>query len=476
MQVTRNLNIWKRLDKPVILIFFLLVVIGWFNIYAAVYNEEHTRIIDLSQRYGKQFIWILATFVIAVFVVVIDSRFYTFFAWFVYGFVILLLMLVLVLGKEINGARSWFQIGPLSLQPSEFAKAGTALALASYLNSRKLDLNRFRAFVISTGIIILPAILVAIQPDMGSALVYFSLFIVLFREGMSPYIFISGFIMLILFFFTILFNNLYLTVALIGIAFILAWLASRKWTIVLAGLGIFIASSAVVYLFNRIIAKSLEDDQILFIALVLSGLAYGIYFFNKKAVSVMVIYIFLLGSLVFVNSVDFAFTRILKPHQKERVEIMLGIKSDPHGTGYNVNQSIISIGSGGFAGKGYLKGTQTKFKFVPAQSTDFIFCTIGEEWGFLGSFFIISLYVVLLFRLIILAEKQRSMFSKVYGYAVASVLFVHFFINIGMAIGIVPVIGIPLPFLSYGGSSLWGFTILLFIFLRLDASRAEYLI
>jgi rod shape determining protein RodA len=474
--VTRNLNIWKRLDKPVILIFFLLVVIGWFNIYAAVYNEEHTRIIDLSQRYGKQFIWILATFVIAVFVVVIDSRFYTFFAWFVYGFVILLLMLVLVLGKEINGARSWFQIGPLSLQPSEFAKAGTALALASYLNSRKLDLNRFRAFVISTGIIILPAILVAIQPDMGSALVYFSLFIVLFREGMSPYIFISGFIMLILFFFTILFNNLYLTVALIGIAFILAWLASRKWTIVLAGLGIFIASSAVVYLFNRIIAKSLEDDQILFIALVLSGLAYGIYFFNKKAVSVMVIYIFLLGSLVFVNSVDFAFTRILKPHQKERVEIMLGIKSDPHGTGYNVNQSIISIGSGGFAGKGYLKGTQTKFKFVPAQSTDFIFCTIGEEWGFLGSFFIISLYVVLLFRLIILAEKQRSMFSKVYGYAVASVLFVHFFINIGMAIGIVPVIGIPLPFLSYGGSSLWGFTILLFIFLRLDASRAEYLI
>jgi rod shape determining protein RodA len=476
VQVTRNLNIWKRLDKPVILIFFLLVVIGWFNIYAAVYNEEHTRIIDLSQRYGKQFIWILATFVIAVFVVVIDSRFYTFFAWFVYGFVILLLMLVLVLGKEINGARSWFQIGPLSLQPSEFAKAGTALALASYLNSRKLDLNRFRAFVISTGIIILPAILVAIQPDMGSALVYFSLFIVLFREGMSPYIFISGFIMLILFFFTILFNNQYLTVALIGIAFILAWLASRKWTIVLAGLGIFIASSGVVYLFNRIIAKSLEDDQILFIALVLSGLAYGIYFFNKKAVSVMVIYIFLLGSLVFVNSVDFAFTRILKPHQKERVEIMLGIKSDPHGTGYNVNQSIISIGSGGFAGKGYLKGTQTKFKFVPAQSTDFIFCTIGEEWGFLGSFFIISLYVVLLFRLIILAEKQRSMFSKVYGYAVASVLFVHFFINIGMAIGIVPVIGIPLPFLSYGGSSLWGFTILLFIFLRLDASRAEYLI
>ena len=474
--MTRNVNIWNRLDKPVMLIFLMLVIIGWFNIYAAVYNEEHTRIIDLSQRYGKQFIWILATLVIAVFVVVIDSRFYTFFAWFVYGFAILLLMLVLVLGREINGARSWFQIGALSLQPSEFAKFSTALALAAYLNSRKLDLNRFRSFVISGGIILLPAALVAIQPDMGSSLVYFSLFMVLFREGMSPYIFISAFIMLILFFFTLLFNNLYLTVGLIGIAFILAWLTSRKWTVVFAGAGVFMASSAVVWLFNRFITRSLKDDQILFFALILSGVAYGVYFFNKKAVSLLVIYIFLVGSLLFVNSVNFAFNSILKPHQKERVEIMLGIKSDPHGTGYNVNQSIISVGSGGFSGKGYLQGTQTKFKFVPAQSTDFIFCTIGEEWGFLGSFLIIALYVVLLLRLIFLAEKQRSLFSKVYGYGVVSIIFIHFFINIGMAIGIVPVIGIPLPFLSYGGSSLWGFTILLFIFLRLDASRAEYLI
>ena len=245
---------------------------------------------------------------------------------------------------------------------------------------------------------------------------------------------------------------------------------------VVAGAGVFIASSAVVWLFNRFITRSLKDDQILFFALILSGVAYGVYFFNKKAVSLLVIYIFLVGSLLFVNSVNFAFNSLLKPHQKERVEIMLGIKSDPHGTGYNVNQSIISVGSGGFSGKGYLQGTQTKFKFVPAQSTDFIFCTIGEEWGFLGSFFIIALYVVLLLRLIFLAEKQRSLFSKVYGYGVASIIFIHFFINIGMSIGIVPVIGIPLPFLSYGGSSLLGFTILLFIFLRLDASRAEYLI
>jgi len=224
------------------------------------------------------------------------------------------------------------------------------------------------------------------------------------------------------------------------------------------------------------VIKSMKDEHVLFISVILSGAAYAVYFYNKKAVALFIIFLFLLGSLAFVNSVDFAFNNIMKPHQKERVEILLGIKSDPHGTGYNVNQSIISIGSGGFSGKGYLQGTQTKFKFVPAQSTDFIFCTIGEEWGFLGSLIIIGLYVFLLIRLIILAERQRSGFSRIYGYGVVSVFFIHFFINIGMAVGLVPVIGIPLPFLSYGGSSLWAFTILLFIFLRLDASRAEYLV
>jgi rod shape determining protein RodA len=216
--------------------------------------------------------------------------------------------------------------------------------------------------------------------------------------------------------------------------------------------------------------------HILFISIIAAGAVYMFYFYSKKAFTFFLIFLFLAGSLAFVNSVDYAFNNLLKPHQKERVEILLGIKSDPHGTGYNVNQSIISIGSGGFTGKGYLKGTQTKFKFVPAQSTDFIFCTIGEEWGFIGSFIIIVLYGFLLIRLIILAERQRSVFSRIYGYGVMSILFMHFFINIGMAIGLVPVIGIPLPFLSYGGSSLWGFTILLFLFLRLDASRTEYLV
>jgi rod shape determining protein RodA len=453
-----------------------MVIIGWFNIYAAVYNEEHSKIIDLTQRYGKQLIWIIATLIIAVFVVVIDTRFYFFFAYFIFGGLILMLLLVLILGKEINGARSWYQIGPLSLQPSEFAKFGTALALAAYLNSRKEILKKFRVYSVASGIILLPALLITVQPDMGSAVVYFALFIVLFREGMSTYIFVSAGIMLILFFFTLLFNSLYLTIGLIAAAFILAWVVTRKWKLCLEGLGIFILISFIVYLFNSLIVKILSDEHILFLSVLLSGIVYAFYFYSKKAVSLLLVFVFLAGGLIFVNTMDFAFNSLLKPHQKERVEIMLGIKSDPHGTGYNVNQSIISVGSGGFTGKGYLKGTQTKFKFVPAQSTDFIFCTVGEEWGFLGSFVIIGLYVFLLIRLIVLAERQRSVFSRIYGYGVVSILFIHFFINIGMAIGIVPVIGIPLPFLSYGGSSLWGFTILLFIFLRLDASRTEYLV
>jgi rod shape determining protein RodA len=474
--MTRNVNIWQRLDKVSIGIFIAMLIMGWFNIYAAVYNEDFSNIIDFSQRYGKQFIWIIAALVLAVFVVVIDTRFYFFFAYFIYGFLMLLLLMVLILGKEVNGARSWFEFGSLSLQPSEFAKFGTALALAGYLNSKKHDLKRLSVFLPAAGIIVLPALLIAVQPDLGSTVVFFALFIVLFREGMSSYIFTSGIIMLVLFFFTLIFNNLYLTVGIIAVTFILLWFATRRWKLCITALGIFASVTFLLYSFNNFVIKSLSDESVLFISVILSGFAYAAYFYNKKAISHLIIYLFLVGSLAFVNSVDFAFNKLLQPHQKERVEIMLGFKSDLHGTGYNVNQSIISIGSGGFSGKGYLQGTQTKFKFVPAQSTDFIFCTVGEEWGFIGSFVVIGLYTFLLLRLIMLAERQRSVFSRIYGYGVVSILFIHFFINIGMSIGLVPVIGIPLPFFSYGGSSLWGFTILLFIFLRLDASRTEYLV
>ncbi|HPB12420.1 MAG TPA: rod shape-determining protein RodA [Bacteroidales bacterium] len=474
--MNRSVNIWARLDKITIVIFLLLVIIGWFNIYAAVYNEEHSRIIDLSQRYGKQFVWILATFVIAVFVVVTDSRFYSFFAYFIYGFFLFLLLLVLFVGEYVHGARSWFQFGSFSLQPSEFAKIGTALALAAYLNVSRHDLGKLKVFMISVAIIMMPALLIVLQPDMGSAVVFLGFFLVLYREGMSPYILISGFLMLILFFFTLLFNNTLLSLGLVLSALILSCIVTRKWKTCLSALGIITGITLLVYGINSLVSGSLRNEHIVLISVLLSGFIFAVYFYNKKAIASLTIYLFLIGSLAYVNSVNIAFNKLMKPHQKERVEILLGIKSDPHGTGYNVNQSIISIGSGGFSGKGYLKGTQTKFKFVPAQSTDFIFCTIGEEWGFMGAFVVIVLYVMLLIRLIILAERQRSAFSRIYGYGVVSVFFVHIFINIGMTIGLVPVIGIPLPFLSYGGSSLWAFTILLFIFLRLDASRAEYLI
>jgi rod shape determining protein RodA len=474
--VRRTENILVRIDKISILLFLVMVVLGWLNIYAAVYNEEHRGILDLSQRYGKQFVWILAAIILAGFVVLIDNRFYFFFGYFLYGGAILLLILVLVLGKEINGARSWFEFGSITLQPSEFAKAGTALAIARYLHSRGQELTKLKTLLETSAIILLPAVLTAIQPDMGSVIIYLGFFMVLFREGLSPYIFISGLLMILLFFITLLFNNLYLTLILIGAAFFLAWLATRKWKVCLAGLAILTIITGLLYLFDQYFLKRIDTELIIMISLILSGIAFAWYIYRQKAFAVLVIYLFLFVSIMYVNSVDYAFNNILKPHQKERISILLGLKSDPFGTGYNVNQSIISIGSGGFAGKGFLQGTQTKFKFVPKQSSDFIFCTVGEEWGFIGSVVVIGLYLGLLLRLVFLAERQRSFFSRIYGYGVISIFLMHFFINIGMSIGIVPVIGIPLPFFSYGGSSLWGFTILLFVFLRLDASRKEYLV
>jgi len=453
-----------------------MVALGWMNIYAAVYNEEHKGILDLSQRYGKQFVWILAAIVLAVFIVVIDNRFYFFFGYFIYGGAIVLLILVLIFGKEINGARSWFEFGSLNLQPSEFAKIGVAIAIARYLNSRGQELTRFKNLFQVSVIILLPAFLIAIQPDMGSVLIYLGFYIVLFREGLSPYIFISGLLMVFLFLIALLFNNLYISLILTGLSLLLSWFATRKWKLCLTGLIIFLTITTLLYLSDHYFLKRIGNEMIIMLSLIISGVVFAWYIYRQKAFAVLVIYLFLLGSIIYINTVDYTFNNILKPHQKERISILLGLRSDPYGTGYNVNQSIISIGSGGFTGKGFLQGTQTKFKFVPKQSSDFIFCTVGEEWGFIGSAIVIGLYLGLLLRLVFLAERQRSFFSRIYGYGVICIFLMHFFINIGMSIGIVPVIGIPLPFFSYGGSSLWSFTILLFIFLRLDASRTEYLV
>jgi rod shape determining protein RodA len=474
--VKRTINIWSGVDKFSILLFLLLAVIGWLNIYAAVFNEEHKDIFDFSQRYGKQFIWIIAAIILAVMVLLIDIRFYFFFSWFIYGAVMLMLLMVLVVGSVVYGARSWFDFGGIALQPSEFAKFSTALALAAYLNTKRQELSKLKVLIPAAAIIFLPLGLIALQPDMGSAVVFSSFFIVLFREGMSPYIFVSGLLAILLFFLTLLLGSVTLSLMLIGSALLITALIARKWKVIIAAAVIISLIGGLIYLANKLIIQRIDTDMIILMSVLLSGIPFAWFYYKKKSSSLLAVYLFLVGSIIFLNTVDYAFNNLLQPHQKERVEIVLGMKSDLKGTGYNVNQSMISIVSGGFSGKGFLQGTQTKFKFVPKQSSDFIFCTVGEEWGFIGSFVVMLLYLTLMLRLIFLAERQRSAFSRIYGYSVASIIFIHVFINIGMASGIVPVIGIPLPFLSYGGSSLWGFTILLFIFLRLDASRSEYLI
>lgn len=472
----RRINIWSAVDKISLIIFLLLVIFGWINIYAAVYNEEHRKIFDFSQRYGKQMVWIITTFILALAILYIDNRIYFFFGYIIYAFFILLLVLVFFLGKEIYGTRAWFEIGPFSIQPSEFAKAGTALALAKYLNVKGQELTRLNTLLPATGIILLPAMLTAIQPDMGTTVVYLSFFIVLLREGLSPYLFISGILMVILFFAALLLNKLLVTLILVALGFLLVLMFTRKNSTVLKGFLIMLVVTGIVYLLNYYFFKSLGIVTVIIIGMVISGLFYSWHIYRYKAGEVLVIYLFVLGSILYFNMIDYAYHNLLKPHQKERIEILLRLRNDPKGSGYNINQSVISIGSGGLTGKGYLRGTQTKFRFVPAQSTDFIFCTVGEEWGFAGSSVVIGLFVALLLRLVFLAERQKSAFARIYGYGVVSILLIHFFINIGMTLGILPVIGIPLPFLSYGGSSLWGFTILLFIFLRLDAARNEYLI
>ena len=474
--VRRTINIWTQVDKVTILLFLVLVIMGWFNIYAAVYSEENSGIFNFSQLYGKQFLWILSSILLAIIFLSIDNRFYLFFSWVFYGLMLFLLFLVIIIGKEVNGAKSWFEIGGFRVQPSELAKFATALALAGFMHNKRLEINSLKIFIPASLIILAPAVLVMMQPDMGSTVVFFSLFIVLFREGLSPSVFLAGVLMILLFFLTLLVDNLYLYVGIIVLSVLVFWFAIRRWKPFIIGTGIFTTLLAIIFIIGHFVIKSLNPELVILISVLLFSIPFAWYVFQRKAKELLYVYLFIIGSLIYVQCVDFGFNKVLQPHQQNRIELLLGLKSDPTGTGYNLNQSLISIGSGGLSGKGYLRGTQTKFRFVPAQSTDFIFCTVGEEWGFIGSTVLIGLYIFLFIRLIILAERQRSVFARVYGYGVASILFIHFFINIGMTIGLVPVIGIPLPFFSYGGSSLWGFTILLFIFLRLDATRMEYLV
>lgn len=422
--MTANRNneaVLQNIDWFMVFLYFLMVAMGWFNIYAAVYNEEYKNIFDTTQSYGMQLVWILTSMIIAFIILIVDGKFFPKFAYVIYGLIILGLIVVLFAGVEVKGSRSWIAVGGFRIQPAEFAKFATNLALAKFLSTLNIRMEKLSTKLIAAAFFCLPALIIILQNETGSALVFASFLLVMYREGMHG-----------------------------GIL----------------GLGVLLA-----VLF---VAALLVDEWIL-VAILAGVTALSFLFIRFKLQNIIIAAVILVISAGFVYTVDYAFNNILEPHQKKRINVLLGKETDLKGAGYNVHQSLIAIGSGGLTGKGYLNGTQTKYNFVPEQSTDFIFCTVGEEWGFLGSVVVIGLFVIILLRLIFLAERQRSSFSRIYGYGLASIIFMHLAINIGMTIGLAPVVGIPLPFFSYGGSSLWSFTILLFIFLRLDAYRFQIL-
>lgn len=469
---SRSNNLLANIDWVSILLYLLLVFIGWLNIYAAVYDENHSSIFDISQKYGKQLVWIGAAFVLAFLVLLTDSKFFTTFSMVIYGIMIFLLIVVLFLGTETKGARSWFEIGDFRIQPAEFAKFATNLAIAYVMSRHNFKVMRFSSLLTIGLILALPAGLIILQNDTGSALVYSSFILVLFREGLHGSILLLCFVAAAIFVMALLYSPFTVLLVIIGgslIAFYYYRHDIRElFQIILfigCGFGLF---ALIKWIFNL----SISDYYMLLIVYVITSIT-AIYPIYKRKMKNMIP--LLLISWLCVGaapSVNYVFDH-LQSHQQDRINELLGIKVDPKGTGYNVTQSKIAIGSGGLLGKGFLQGTQTKLNFVPEQSTDFIFCTVGEEWGFMGSMIVVALLTAFILRIIKLAERQRSSFSRIYGYGVASILFFHVAVNIGMTIGMVPVIGIPLPFFSYGGSSLWSFTILIFIFLRLDANRLQ---
>ncbi len=411
-------SLFFNVDWVIVFIYLALVTIGWLNIHAAVFNARDPGILGFKTDYSKQFWYILVALVVAIVILLLDSRLITALAPAFYGITIFLLMLVLVIGRNVGGNAAWISLGGgIRLQPSEFAKFTACLLLARYLSGPNIKISDPRPFLTAAAIIGIPMVLILLQPDMGSTLVFYSLIFVLYREGLSPYFLVVSALFIALFLTSILYSPLYVIAVMLAITLL------------------------VVLLFRR----------------------------NRKVVMTMLTGLVICVAFVF--SVKFIYNHVLKPHQKVRIDMVLGIKNDPKGTGYNVNQSKIAIGSGKLWGKGYMHGTQTRGSFVPAQSTDFIFSTVGEEWGFAGSMVVLGLFLFLVLRIIMLAERQRSPFTRIYGYGVASVIFFHVIINIATTIGLAPVIGIPLPFISYGGSSLLSFTLMLFTLIKFDSNR-----
>ena len=420
MQQPHN-RFFFNVDWVTILIYMALCAIGFVNIFSVQYDPDKSEAFNFGAEYGKQLIFIISALILGLSILLLDSKFFSVFAPIVYGVTIILLIAVLVIGRNVGGNQAWIPIGSFRLQPSEFAKFGTALLLARYISSFNVKLNTLKPILICAAIIVLPMVLIMLQPDAGSMLVFLSFMFPLYREGLP------------------------------GNLLIIFW------------------GAVFLFILNLFVSPTLLILSILIIGGLLA------YNGRKKVQKIINVGIITFVAIGYLFVAKYIFENVLKPHQRTRIELILGLTSDNRGAGYNVIQSKIAIGAGQLTGRGYLEGTQTKFGYVPAQSTDFIFSTIGEEWGFVGCFVVIGLYIFLLLRILNMAERQRSVFSRVYGYSIACILFFHVFINIGMTIGIMPVIGIPLPFISYGGSSLWSFTILLFIFLKLDSNRMGFI-
>ena len=486
MRASRNGNIWQHVDWITIGMFLLLALFGWLNIYGASYTFDQTSIFDFSNRAGKQFVWLMGSLVLGIILLLIDYKTYDVLAYIAYGAMLLLLVATPFLAHDIKGSMSWISLGPVSLQPAEFAKCVVALAVAKYMGRYDYKIRTWRDLIVPFSLIGVPALIIMVlQKETGSALVFAAFLLVFYRQGMSGYVLWMGVAAVALFIISIRFGAITLplgtgSVGILTCMLILTvveiYFICKEHPMRWQGL-ILVGSVALIYAICLIINIwiPMPFDWIsmgIVIALVIYNVFVSLYW---RKYMLLVLAVFTLFCIGYTHACDFVFQKVLQPHQRIRIEVLFGMKEDPAGAGYNVNQARIAIGSGRFFGKGYLNGTQTKLQFVPEQDTDFIFCTVGEEWGFVGSIGVLLMYLAFILRLIFIAERQRNVTTRIYAYAVASIFLFHLTINVGMVLGLLPVIGIPLPFFSYGGSSLWGFTLMLFILLRLDAARMEQL-
>ena len=468
-------------DWRLVVTYLLLILIGWVNIYASIHSEGPASIFDFSFRCGKQFVWILTAVALAALILfVINPGVWQSAAVPIYLFVLVLLVAVIFLGIEVKGSRSWFEFGPVRFQPAEISKISTSLLLASVMSQPGYKITKTKYFLLTALVIGLPMLIILGESETGSALVYAGFIFVMYREGLSGWWIFCILVAILLFILTLTLSPYVSVLVLLGIVALgVIVLGKRldKWLPI--NLGVLLLLAFLPRLIGLAAGKwaFLEGVQPLYILLGIC-LCAATYFIYKGFVSrnryLMLSALGVVAGIALVLSTDVIFNSVLQDHQRKRIEVLLGIKEDPAGVGYNVAQSMIAIGSGGLTGKGFLNGTQTTFGFVPEQSTDFIFCTVGEEWGFLGCALVILLYVFLIYRIVADAEKCRESFTRIYGYCVAACIFMHLFINIGMTIGLMPVIGIPLPLLSYGGSSLWAFTVLIFIFISLYRQEKKY--